>query len=39
MNETSNSYYPKLSRFERRKIFKVKRAASRKKLMREAFSR
>lgn len=38
MNETSNSYYPKLSRFERRKISKDKKASARKKLMRESFS-
>jgi hypothetical protein len=37
MNETSSSYYPKLSRYERRQLAKAKKAAARKKLMREAF--
>lgn len=38
MSETSNSYYPKLSRFERRKLAKNKKDQARKKLMLEAFS-
>lgn len=37
MNETNQSYYPKLSRYERRKLGKKQKAAKQRKLMREAF--